>query len=1395
MSAPETSHSNTRAPHSIFDFSIPPVILFGRKPPFTLENYCYRGDLRTPNEIFNQGLSARGGDLDLYRHAMPVGEAYNAKSAFVSTSTNKDIASLFPIEDKYNMKSRYVYEIETPSGAIDVKKHALEPALKSGKLHPEDYAIHLRENEVAVPRRIDPRQIKSATLFQPSHQPEGIPRETHLVYQNSNFNPKSARIWTTAKWAGRGLTAFAVLADSHSLLESWNESPWDYIKHKRDFAPFKREAASIAGGWGGALAFGQYGAYVGALGGGPIGAAIGGFVAGGLGYYAGSEWARSLYDWSQNFARENDALSILDFFIPPAEAQTFSTASASDYPPRTKNTFFEPANITPVTSLQAIDLEYSPEPFTPKDSFTGFLECTDTSPNSNALTNAYVYYSGDTSSIGMRQYIAKDWGTFANKFNFHTPIFDHENLATLDNPNQFASSYAAITSHNRALLNSFMEKHQKLALYQENPTSYLSELSEFYRQASEKTYPSPLNPMTQLSPLFRQQHVKLELELGRNPLPENFTTDLSELKGVIPGSALENPELIKLVSQDPQLRSNLSHASSLLKAPRDTNSSTKPLLTQQELNMASAGFQGLQTAGQILDCKELSAVGAGGMAAVMGYMAAQAFSAGGALNYFGGTGLALSAICMVASIFIKKKPGKDYAQENNLALRFLMNTLLPYQDRIFSAVVGGTEINIGMITRFAKSVFHRLNLLEEGFSLRQQGMEERLSALFKRMHEDMGTLETLILNQSAQIQMDPLKKIMKRLDDYRKSIRSSNNMPDEEFLECAETLSLWIQELTLNSSLNGKLLAESSTEKQVTHLEKDSDPSKLLQYLQALTGPKENPLPHFSSWKNTVMHYIFLRRWHFTNEYDLDGAQITEILTDAKNYAKSMEKLISKEMIRKLYSNYMSSINKANEKAKETLKTYLTSMSAFYLPEIFAKDLSHEYQWPSASMMTSENLWKLMPGSKEQPKRYASDIWGDQAKAPEGQGAESLTIRKEDMSIELPIVLANASQLGWAQEKFLYEGKLTPGHHHMIPYGSGWRYHWRCAFETGLYEFHTECKLSVDGREYGAFQTARAAYTLEARIEDYFSHTKAEEGAIIAATGSFGLFNLRKSQVGSAPYRYLAEDWKNHTAHIKRTSFEAKEADKAAEKATEMFKTEMQEKRRNCAHILSGENLAKLGIALDARTQAYHGEYLEALKEMQLAYLQLKTLLRLYGSEDEIKALDLLSCYSAQAAFSAFTDTLENLEKKFPEPFNDFDKVAAAKRMMLEFVDTHDCFILFQIEFLCSELEKLRNFVVKAKEERSPNTLATQDKEVTDETRKRLLEESRRAHALKQVQNLLFKGMEYIMSDPATIRVAPEALQALRERLDTMVEEYAIGRIAILPAPEELPELTFGAKP
>ncbi len=279
------------------------LLLFGTDPKdVQVKQLWYRGDAKSPDEIFKKGFIARGTNLDVLSHVNPIGEQWFYDSAYVATSTSKNIAKQFP---KDSLQA-FLYEINAQRHGVDVSS-SIHQAMNEKRMNTEDAKIYLQEKEMAVPHKIKPSDIKGAWQVEVKLNEEFNCMESELFIRSLKDeyipNPRyanaiAARILNTAKVTGHGLTGIGAILDGMSLFDSYELS-----KKMNDFDPFFQEGARILGGWSGAWALGtKFAARGGMIGGrtfGPIGAAVGtvgtGIIGGVLGYQGGGTLAAKSY--------------------------------------------------------------------------------------------------------------------------------------------------------------------------------------------------------------------------------------------------------------------------------------------------------------------------------------------------------------------------------------------------------------------------------------------------------------------------------------------------------------------------------------------------------------------------------------------------------------------------------------------------------------------------------------------------------------------------------------------------------------------------------------------------------------------------------------------------------------------------------------------------------------------------------------------------------------------------------------------------------------------------------------------------------------------------------------------------------------------------------------------
>lgn len=111
--------------------------------PITSTEFVYRGDGRGPGEIFENGFTSKGNNMNLHEHA----ESNPSNSGYISTSTDYNTAL-----EAAETNNGWVYKIENKPSlqGKDVNK-----SLGNNSPHPY-------ENEIAIPNKIPPSAIKEA---------------------------------------------------------------------------------------------------------------------------------------------------------------------------------------------------------------------------------------------------------------------------------------------------------------------------------------------------------------------------------------------------------------------------------------------------------------------------------------------------------------------------------------------------------------------------------------------------------------------------------------------------------------------------------------------------------------------------------------------------------------------------------------------------------------------------------------------------------------------------------------------------------------------------------------------------------------------------------------------------------------------------------------------------------------------------------------------------------------------------------------------------------------------------------------------------------------------------------------------------------------------------------
>lgn len=301
----------------------------------------YRGAIRGPSNIHNNGFSSHGTNLDLLTHAFPPVEGeYFLESGYISTSVSKNVAVRFPFSMPLDAKYSYVYEIHPEKSAIDV----LETLSKDNRIR-SDFELSLLESEKekAIPCKIKPREIKGCypvkllqgssltaneefklirnILQNPSDgttayvngyyrvlQDEFIPNPNYAFYQIQKY-------LKYVKATGIALAGIGLTLDSLNL---WNEYKQSGATSNYDNT--YRESVRMSGGWSGAYAAGVAGAKMGMIWGAPIappyGPAVGSIVAGLassiMGYHCGSIAAMKIFDVTRSYASSQMISNLLD---------------------------------------------------------------------------------------------------------------------------------------------------------------------------------------------------------------------------------------------------------------------------------------------------------------------------------------------------------------------------------------------------------------------------------------------------------------------------------------------------------------------------------------------------------------------------------------------------------------------------------------------------------------------------------------------------------------------------------------------------------------------------------------------------------------------------------------------------------------------------------------------------------------------------------------------------------------------------------------------------------------------------------------------------------------------------------------------------------------------------
>lgn len=274
------------------------LVYFGKKPNDIIVEEVYRGDTKVPKEIFRNGFKARGTSTDILSH---IDSSWwsSRESAYISTSTSKEVAATFPKSKYFTREPGFVYEITLQKKAIDVVPIVRE-AIKKG-LMDDSASRYLREKERAVPFRIKSADIKGAWPVEIEVQADGKKGVSSLKEYIPNPHYRSSpmsTVWGAASVVGHGATVIGATIDAVNLYDAFEQS-----QESGNYHPFFKEGARIIGSWSAAAAFGFVGAQEGAAAGavlGPIGGLVGAFaggVAGSIaGYKGGGEIATSGYD-------------------------------------------------------------------------------------------------------------------------------------------------------------------------------------------------------------------------------------------------------------------------------------------------------------------------------------------------------------------------------------------------------------------------------------------------------------------------------------------------------------------------------------------------------------------------------------------------------------------------------------------------------------------------------------------------------------------------------------------------------------------------------------------------------------------------------------------------------------------------------------------------------------------------------------------------------------------------------------------------------------------------------------------------------------------------------------------------------------------------------------------
>jgi len=204
---------------------------FGKNNSLHL-NYLYRGDAKTPGQLFGEGFWARGINPDLASHV-----EFCRDSAYISTSSSKKVAANYPLlSDK-----TFLYQINPQQNAIDIiKKHeAGEIAIEPNRFD----ARYRGEHEQAVRLKISELDIKGAWAVEYGKVKQFIPNPSYVAPEGYL---KAEKILNVAKNVGRGATAVAATVDGLRLNDQLEKS-----KKTGDYDRFFEESARVIGGWSG----------------------------------------------------------------------------------------------------------------------------------------------------------------------------------------------------------------------------------------------------------------------------------------------------------------------------------------------------------------------------------------------------------------------------------------------------------------------------------------------------------------------------------------------------------------------------------------------------------------------------------------------------------------------------------------------------------------------------------------------------------------------------------------------------------------------------------------------------------------------------------------------------------------------------------------------------------------------------------------------------------------------------------------------------------------------------------------------------------------------------------------------------------------------------------------